>query len=144
MKKFLSKYKLAFISIIIAILIEIFVCNYGFFRTLIIGNINLKKDYTIEENTIKLSNIGTRVTGIYIEYEKNLTDKVTYNIVYTTKTDSKIIELNSKVLLANDKQYINFDTHSNCKDIEINFLTENKSEIKNIILNHPNFNFIFM
>ena len=144
MKSFVSKYKVTFISIIIAILIEIFVCNYGFFRTLIVGNINLKKDYTIEENTIKLSDIGTRVTGIYIEYEKSLTDKVTYNVVYTTETDSKIIELNPKILLKNDKQYISFDTHSNCKDIDISFLTESNLKIKNIFLNHPNFNFNFL
>ena len=141
MKKFFAKYKLAFIAIIIAILVEIFICNFGFFRTLIVGNINLKKDYIIEENTIKIQNIGSRVTGIYIDFKNNLTDKITYTVTYETETDSKVIELNSKVLLPNDLQYINFDTHSNCKNIEINLLTESTIEIDKILLNHPNFNF---
>ena len=140
-KEFFIKYKVAIIAIIIAILIEIFICNYGFFRTLIIGNLNLKKDYKIEDNSILIDDVGSRVTGIYIDYKNKLTDKVTYNVIYETETDSKVIELNPKVLLENDKQYINFDTHSNCKNIKIEFLTESKIDINKILLNHPNFNF---
>ncbi len=140
-KEFFIKYKVAIIAIIIAILIEIFICNYGFFRTLIIGNLNLEKDYKIEENSILIDDVGSRVTGIYIDYKNKLTDKVTYNVIYETETDSKVIELNPKVLLENDKQYINFDTHSNCKNIKIEFLTESKIDINKILLNHPNFNF---
>ena len=48
--KFIKKYRVILISIIIALFIEIFVCNYGFFRTLINGNINLEKEYKNEDN----------------------------------------------------------------------------------------------
>ena len=141
MKSFLSKYKVAIISIIVAILLEIFVCNFGFFRTLLVGNTNLPKKYSIDENKVKISNINTRVTSIYFEYNKELSDKITYNLSYQAEGNSDVIELNPKVILRNNKQYINFDTHSECKEIEVSFLTENDLEIENIVLNHPNFNF---
>ena len=141
MKSFLSKYKVAIISIIVAILLEIFVCNFGFFRTLLVGNTNLPKKYSIDENKVKISNINTRVTSIYFEYNKELSDKITYNLSYQAEGNSDVIELNPKVILRNNKQYINFDTHSKCKEIEVSFLTESNLEIKNIFINHPNFNF---
>ena len=141
MKLFVLKYKVAIISIIVAILIEIFVCNFSFFRTLLIGNTNLSKKYSMTENKIKISNIDTRVTSIYFEYDNELIDKITYNLSYQAEGNSDVIELNPKVILMDDKQYINFDTHSNCKEIEVNFLTENDLKIKNVFLNHPNFNF---
>lgn len=141
MKSFLSKYKVAIISIIVAILLEVFVCNFGFFRTLLVGNTNLPKKYSIDENKVKISNINTRVTSIYFEYNKELSDKITYNLSYQAEGNSDVIELNPKVILRNNKQYINFDTHSECKEIEVSFLTENDLEIENIVLNHPNFNF---
>ena len=141
LKLFVLKYKVAIISIIVAILIEIFVCNFSFFRTLLIGNTNLSKKYSMTENKIKISNIDTRVTSIYFEYDNELIDKITYNLSYQAEGNSDVIELNPKVILMDDKQYINFDTHSNCKEIEVNFLTENDLKIKNVFLNHPNFNF---
>lgn len=44
----------------------------------------------------------------------------------------------SKVILQDERQYINFDTHTNCEKIEVHILTESNLNIKNITLNHPN------
>lgn len=144
--EFIKKHKLVFIAIIITILVEIFLCNYTFFRTIIVGNTNIKAGYTIVDKNIKISNINSRVTSIYFEYDNKLTDKITYNLSYKTEGTSDIININSKVLLPNDEHYIKFDTHSKCSQIEINLLTESDVKLKNIILNYPilDINFIRM
>ena len=109
---FFDKYKIIIVSILISILIEIFVCNYGFFRTIIVGNNDLPKEYIIDENSIIISNID----------EENSNNN----------------SLNPKVILKNSKQYINFDTHSKCNEIEVKVFTTGHLELKRIILNHPN------
>ncbi len=141
MKKYIQKYKVIIISLIISLFIEVFICNFGFFRTLLIGNINLTKEYEIKDNVIKISNINTRVTSIYFEYNNKLKDKVTYKLSYKADEDIFVKELNSKIILSNGNHYINFDTHSKCSDIEVSYLTEYNLKFDNIILNHPNFNF---
>lgn len=137
---FLKRYKLVFIAFLIAILIEICICNFAFWRTLFLGNNNLKKDYTKTENSIIISDINTRVTSIYFEYNNELTDKITYDLFYVADDNSAKIAINPKIILKDAKHYINFDTHSNCKEIEIHLLTETDTNIKEIYLNHPNLN----
>lgn len=105
-----------------------------------IGNNNLKVDYKKNENTIIISNINTRVTSVNINYTNNLTDKITYKLKYVATENSDLISLNPKIILENEKQYINFDTHSDCKSIQIDLETESYLEIDNIIINHVNFN----
>ena len=142
--KIIKKYKVLFISIFIALLIEIFIFNFSYFRTLLNGNINCIKDYKInEDNSITISNINERVTSIYFDYYNKLTDKVTYNINYTSEENSFVSSLNQKVILPNENQFVNFDTHSKCKEINIKILTDSQLKIKNIILNYPNFNMNF-
>lgn len=138
--KFLKKHKILFISIVIALAIEIFICNYGFFRTILGGNLDKIVEYNFEENNISISNINARVTNITIKYNNKLTDKVTYNVNYVAEDNSAKISINPKVILKNDKQYINLDTHSSCKTLEINCLTESNLEIENILINHPTIN----
>ncbi len=126
-------------AIVIAILIEIFICNYPALRTIFIGNRDIYKEFKFEDNTITISDINTRVTSVKINYKNKLEDKITYNLKYTAEENSDLISLKPKVILQNSSQYINFDTHSNCKTIQINLETENKIDIENIILNHINF-----
>jgi hypothetical protein len=120
--------------------IEIFICNYSAFRTIIVGNNNIETNYTLEDNTILISNINSRVTSILIKYKNELTDKITYELIYNAEDNSALISINPKVILENQKQYINFDTHSVCKSIQLNIKTNSDLEIEKIILNHPNFN----
>lgn len=136
----MKKYKIIIISILITIFIEVFICNYGFFRSLIIGNTNIKPSYEIEDDLIKIKNIDARVTSINFEYDKPLTDKVTYLTSYITEGTSASIDINPKVMLIGDKQYINLDTHSKCQSIEITRFTESEAKISSITLNHPNMN----
>lgn len=138
--EFIKKYKVVLISILITLLIEIFICNYGFFRTLFVGNMNIDSKFTINEKSVTISNIDSRITSIAFKYNNDLTDKITYSLSYTAEENSDKIDINPKVILANGKHYINFDTHSKCKNIQVNFLTESDLQINSIILNHPNIN----
>lgn len=136
----MKKYKIILISILISLCIEIFICNYGFFRTLMVGNLNIEPEYTVEDNTIIISKIDSRVTSINFEYKKPLIDKVTYLPRYNYIGSSGQIELNPKIILKNDKQYINFDTHTICESMTIERITESDLELTKIVLNHPNMN----
>lgn len=136
----MKKYKIVLISILIALCIEIFICNYGFFRTLMIGDLNIEPEYTVEDNVVIIPKIDSRVTSINFEYKKSLIDKVTYLPYYTYAGSSGQIEMNPKIILKNDKQYINFDTHTICKSITVERITESDLELTKIVLNHPNIN----
>lgn len=136
----MKKYKIILISILISLCIEIFICNYGFFRTLMVGNLNIEPEYTVEDNTIIISKIDSRVTSINFEYKKPLIDKVTYLPRYNYIGSSGQIELNPKIILKNDKQYINLDTHTICESMTIERITGSDLELTKIVLNHPNIN----
>ena len=56
--------------LIIAIIIEVLFCNYPAFRTLFSGNNNISANYTYEDRKITIKDIGVRVTGVNIIYEK--------------------------------------------------------------------------
>lgn len=138
--EFIKKYKIIFLSIIITLFIEIFICNYGYFRTIFTGNNDLRKEYRIENDSIVIDNVDVRVTNITFIYSNELTDKVTYNLSYTSEENSNTIQINSKLILEKGKHYINFDTHSNCKQIKVRLLTESDLQFKTILINHPNIN----
>lgn len=144
--EFIKSHKVILISIFVTFFIEIFICNYGFFRTAFLKNKDLVKNYEILENSngVIIKNIDTRVTSINFKYKKPLTDKVTYTLRYTSSENSNKTEINPKIILANSPQYIHFDTHSNCQTIEIEFLTNSNLMIDEIILNHPNINVSFI
>lgn len=126
------------ICLLISMLIEIFFCNYPAFRTLFVGNRDIEAEFTKHDNMIKIEKIDTRVTSLTINYSNNLTDKITYFVKYVADDNSAEINLNPKVILSQDKQYINFDTHAKAKEITIEILTESEIDIENIIINHCN------
>lgn len=141
MKQIFKNNKTIIITILITLFIEIFICNYGYFRTLIQKNNNIKPVYIYANNVILIPNINERITSIKINYKNKLKNTITYNLSYTAEENSNNIKLNTKSLLKFNKQYINFDTHSKCKNIKIDLFTLNeKLEIDSIILNHPNIN----
>lgn len=133
-----EKIKRIFIAIIVSLLIEIFICNFPAFRTMF-TNKNLEKDFKIDNNTVMISNINERVTSINFYYLSELEDKVTYKIKYEAEDTSDIVTLREKVILSKDEQYVHFDTHTACKTIQIDILTENTLDFQKIVLNHVNF-----
>lgn len=137
---FLKKHSIICVSIIIAVIVEILIFNYGFFRTILCGNVNEKIGYSLENNDIVISDINVRVTNITFKYKQKLTDKITYKVSYITYDDGVERKLDDKVILSGDKQYINLDTHSNCKNLSISYTTTNQVEIEDIIINHPTIN----
>ena len=72
MKEVLKKYKVVWIAIVFSLLVEVFVCNYGFWRSLLGGNRQEDVVYTIEENKVKIENINQRVTSINFRYPQFL------------------------------------------------------------------------
>lgn len=126
--------------LIIVAFIEIFICNFPAFRTILLGSINIKPDYTYEENKIKISNIGVRATSIYIVYEPYLPGITTYQLRYVAEENAIDMYLDAKTIEKENYHYINFDTHSKCKEIEIDVKSDYDVNIKEILVNHPNFN----
>ncbi|MBR3696722.1 MAG: hypothetical protein IKM97_00380 [Clostridia bacterium] len=137
------KIKKYILCLLIGVFLEVFLFNYPAIRTLIIGNRNIDVDYTVENDVITIKNLDTRVTSIRINYSNELTDKITYFVKFIAEDNSAYINLREKILLENDKQYINFDTHSKAKEIVITVLTESEVNIENIIINHCNFRINF-
>ena len=125
--------------LILAILIEVFICNYPAFRTIIHGNYNQSVSFQNDNNTILIEDVGIRVTSIKIKYKNELLDKITYNVKYISEGNSDLISLNSKIILPEQNQCIQLDTQSNCKKIEIELITENEVYIDEIRLNSINF-----
>ena len=134
-----EKIKRVIIAVIISLFIEIFICNFPAFRTMFTKK-NLQKDFKIDGNTVIISNINERVTSINFYYPKELTDKITYKIKYMAEDTSDVVALREKVILKDDKHYIHFDTHTACKTIQVDLLTENKLSYEKIVLNQVNFN----
>lgn len=126
--------------ILISVFIEIFVCNFFAFKTIFIGNNDIKPSYKVEENKIIISDIGIRTTSVYIDYETKPKDIVSYQLKYIAEDNDKEIELDEKVILPKDKHYINLDTHANCDIIQVDVKNNDNIKIKEILINHPNFN----
>ena len=138
-KKYIQTCKKILKILIVAILIEVFICNFPAFRTILLGNNNIKADYTFEENKIKISNIGVRTTSIYIVYEPFLPGITTYELRYVAEENDIDMYLAEKTIEKDNKHYINMDTHSKCQEIEINVKSDYNINIKEILINHPNF-----
>lgn len=142
MKEVLKKYKVVWIAILFSLFVEIFVCNYGFWRTLMVGNPIDEVAYTKveQENVIKIENLDQRVTSINFRYEKPLTKHTTYQIKIVTQERHLPVTLNEKTISPKDTQFILLDTHSNCKSIEIRIEGEG-IELEIIQINQPIFHF---
>ena len=133
-----EKIKRVIIAIIITLLIEIFVCNFPAFRTMMMEK-DIKKEFDISGNTVTISDINERITSINFNYPSNLIDKITYKVKYIAEDTSDLVSLRDKVILEDDEHYIHFDTHTKCKEIQVELLTENSIQFSSIILNHVNF-----
>ena len=135
--KIIKKYNIIIKALVISLIIELLLCNFPFWRTLLLGNKKSINNYIVSENSILITDINIRLTNIYFTYNNQLSDKITYTIYYTTEENSDKIQINPKIILKDDKHFINFDTHSLCKNLEIFFLTETDTNINQIFLNYP-------
>ena len=140
MLKFLNKNKIVLISIVVAILVEICICNYPAIRTILSGEKEKKVEFTLKNYAIEIEDINSRVTSLQINYKNELTDKITYKTSYKSIENSAEFNLRDKVILKDGKHYINFDTHAKCLSIRIDLMTESDIVIKNIVINKPCFN----
>jgi len=135
----IKKYKGIILAILLAIVIEIFICNYGFFRTLFCTNGEIANaEYTKVDNHITIADLDTRVTSINIEYQEPLNTCITYQVFFYAEENDLFLRLNPKTILKNDKQEIQLDTHTKCKRIEIELTGQENLEIASISLNKPN------
>lgn len=135
----MKKYKMIFISIIIALLVELLIFNFPAFRTILLGKNNIDANFSQSNNRIYISDLDFRVSSIYFDYSNKLTDVVSYSLTYLPE-DSGRVTLRDKSIMRYDAHYINFDTHSNCKNIEVVLKTNSDVSISHIYINHPNFN----
>lgn len=138
-------YKKILISIVIALFIEIFICNFPAFRTIINGNYIENVSFTKEQIEIRISDIGTRVTSINIEFEKAIPRDAYYYLTCTgSNTEEKLITKTKTIPKDSMEAYINFDTVEECEKLILSIQTtignSEQIKIKNISLNKPNFN----
>lgn len=131
-----KKYAILFL---IALLVEIILFNYPAIRTLIVGNRNINADFTIDENKIQVNNLNVRATSFTINYKDELTDKVTYSVNFVAEDNSAEIILREKVILPQNKQCVNFDTHAKANKINIELFTNSEINVESIIINSCNF-----
>lgn len=140
-------------SLVIALLIEVFVCNFPAFRTLFVGNFQ-QVEFGYEEiigeegrYKIVISDIGVRVTSINIEYDELNDETLRYSLVYKVADNNMEVALKDKIILKDGKHYINFDSQSECEKIfliiETKIQYSKDYKIKNITINKPNFNINF-
>ena len=145
--------------IIIALLFEVIIFNFGFFRTVFSGLESTDATYFVdtsneEADIIYINNINTKVTSIKINYNQEIVDSLVDNykqnglpltITYTpyfmlegysdyTMLDTKAIEINK------DCTFL-LDTTTKATTIALVTNTKNTPQIDSIKLNEPVFNF---
>ncbi len=140
MKDVFKKYKVVWIALVFSLVVEILVCNYGFFRTLMVEN-KQEVEYTVTEkaNQIKIDNIDQRVTSIRFYYQKPLSRYITYEVTIVTEDRNEPITLNTKTISPKDKQGIQLDTRSKCKSMEVTIAGEGISSLGKVQINQPIF-----
>ena len=79
LKKTIKNNKTLIISILIAFFIEIFICNFPFFRTLFQENNNIIKEYSINNSEITIDDINERIDNWLELVEENLKTKKQIN-----------------------------------------------------------------
>lgn len=140
MKEVLKKYKVVWIAIVFSLLVEVFVCNYGFWRSLLGGNRQEDVVYTIEENKVKIENINQRVTSINFRYPKPVSQLVTYKVKVVTEDRVALTEMKTKTILPGNRHYVLLDTHADCKSMEIEIIGGGMG-LEKIQINQPIFYF---
>lgn len=134
--------------IIISIMLELIVFNYGAIRTLINGNekyVEYKLDISTENNkynhVLTIENLNDVVTSININYKENYEDIVKYETYFISEDDNSYKKISDKYMLANkDNTYIQLDTRTKARELKIIFQTEKQLDIDSIVINHINLN----
>ena len=135
--------------IIISIMLELIVFNYGAIRTLINGNekyVEYKLDVSTENNkynyVLAIENLNDVVTSININYKENYEDIVKYETYFISEDDNSYKKISDKYMLANkDNTYILLDTRTKAKELKLIFQSEKQLNIDSILINHINLNF---
>lgn len=138
-----------FIFIIISIIIELFIFNYGAIRSFINGSeryveYQLESNYENNKNNyiLTINNLNEILTSININYKNDYKEIIKYETYFISEDDTNYKKIKDKYMLANkNNTYIQLDTHTNAKEVKIFFQSEKQLEIDSVIINHANLNF---
>ena len=138
-----------FIFIIISIIIELLIFNYGAIRSFINGSeryveYQLESNYENNKNNyiLTINNLNEILTSININYKNDYKEIIKYETYFISEDDTNYKKIKDKYMLANkNNTYIQLDTHTNAKEVKIFFQSEKQLEIDSVIINHANLNF---
>ena len=138
-----------FIFIIISIIIELLIFNYGAIRSFINGTeryVEYQLDISYENNKnnyiLTINNLDEILTSINIKYKNDYKEIIKYETYFISEDDTNYKKIKDKYMLANkNNTYIQLDTHTNAKEVKIFFQSEKQLEIDSVIINHANLNF---
>lgn len=134
------------IFIIISIIVELVVFNYGAIRSLINGPekfVEYQLDVSTENDkynyVLTMDNLNDVVTSINIIYKENYGNIVKYETYFISEDDNSYKRISDKYMLANkDNTYIQLDTRTKARELKIIFQSEKQLDVDNIIINHIN------
>lgn len=146
-----------FVIMVIAMGMEIFFFNYAGIRTFFKKNREVVVDYQIydfvgneydhlnsQAKVISIPNINFPVSSITFYYQESpiytLLYKVSYSSISSRYTTNYLAD---KVMTTEEKNYINFDTTSDCKNMNVTILTNEEIDlaIDKIVLNEVHIHF---
>ena len=138
-----------FIFIIISIIIELLIFNYGAIRSFINGSerhieYQLESSYKNNKNNyiLTINNLDEILTSVNINYKNDYKEIIKYETYFISEDDTNYKKIKDKYMLANkNNTYIQLDTHTNAKEVKIFFQSEKQLEIDSVIINHSNLNF---
>ena len=138
-----------FIFIIISIIIELLIFNYGAIRSFINGSerhieYQLELSYKNNKNNyiLTINNLDEILTSVNINYKNDYKEIIKYETYFISEDDTNYKKIKDKYMLANkNNTYIQLDTHTNAKEVKIFFQSEKQLEIDSVIINHSNLNF---
>lgn len=136
------------IFIIISIILEILVFNYGAIRSFFNGQeksveyeLNVSTENDKYNYVLTINNLDVVLTSINIIYKENYEDIVKYETYFISEDDTNYKRISDKYMVANkDNNYIQLDTHTKAKEVKILIQSKKQLEIDNILINHANFN----
>lgn len=146
------------IFILIALLLEIFIFNFGCFRTLFSGVPSTNVEHIVDNSSgkaiIYINDINEKVTSIRINYnenekynyinaaiQNNTSYAITYNISFMLNGYSTYTKLDSKTIDINKDSTFLLDTTVQATSIAIETSNTNLPKIESITINEPIFNF---
>ena len=148
MKKIIKRLILV---IIISLILEIIIFNFGYFRTLLSNEPSKSITYTINEvdgkQKITIDKPYTRVTSILIQYnhstnkQQDTNNNISYTVKYTVEGYKYYTSLNQKTFSNTEDPYFILDTTDKCINLEIDTNKDSIPNIESITINKPIFNF---